>query len=158
MLVSLKVCSGAQKPCPVPPTFLFSALQGVRVVLRRLRRVFTVIIVTCGQNLQFVCGLSPEDAGHLVQSPAAQGMARSLSEIVQQLFADDQLSQDCAHALGMQLGTTESTSMQQMQGESSDQGRSQVSLVSHFLCLNGADRLQGAFCISCAQNVMNPHA
>lgn len=85
-------------------------------------------------------------------------MARSLSEIVQQLFADDQLSQDCAHALGMQLGTTDSTSMQQMQGESPDQCHLQASIVSHILCLNGADRLQGAFCISCAQHVMMHHA
>ena len=85
-------------------------------------------------------------------------MARSLSEIVQQVFADDQLSQDCAHALGMQLGTTDSTSMQQMQGESSHQCHLQASIVSHILCLNGADRLQGAFCISCAQHVMMHHA
>ena len=58
-----------------------------------------------------------EDLGHLVQSPATHVMARSLSEIVQQLYANDQLSQDCAHALSMQLGGTDSISRQQMQGD-----------------------------------------
>ncbi|DBA80729.1 hypothetical protein WJX77_001532 [Trebouxia sp. C0004] len=56
-----------------------------------------------------------EDLGHLVQSPATHVMARSLSEIVQQLYANDQLSQDCAHALSMQLGSADSISRQQMQ-------------------------------------------
>lgn len=44
-------------------------------------------------------------------------MARSLSEIVQQLYANDQLIQDCAHALSMQLGGADSISRQQMQGD-----------------------------------------
>ncbi len=57
-----------------------------------------------------------EDLGHLVQSPATHVMARSLSEIVQQLYANDQLSQDCGHALSMQLGSADSISRQQMQG------------------------------------------
>ncbi|KAL0038003.1 hypothetical protein WJX79_009386 [Trebouxia sp. C0005] len=56
-----------------------------------------------------------EDLGHLVQSPATHVMARSLSEIVQQLYANDQLSQDCAHALSMQLGGADSISQHQMQ-------------------------------------------
>lgn len=43
-------------------------------------------------------------------------MARSLSEIVTQLLADDQLSRDCAQALSMQLGVADITSRQQMQG------------------------------------------
>ena len=51
-----------------------------------------------------------------MQSPAAQGMARSLSEIVQQLFADDQLSRDCAQALSVQIGGGPNASLQQMQG------------------------------------------
>ena len=59
-----------------------------------------------------------DDAGHLIQSPAAQGMARSLSEIVQQLFTNDQLSKDCARALSLQLGSFDATDMQQIQGVS----------------------------------------
>ena len=51
-----------------------------------------------------------------MQSPAAQGMARSLSEIVQQLFADDQLSRDCAQALSVQIGGGPNATLQQMQG------------------------------------------
>ena len=65
-------------------------------------------------NLQSAC---VEDLGHLVQSPATHMMARSLSDIVQQLYANDQLSQDCGHALSMQLGDAGSISRQQMQGD-----------------------------------------
>lgn len=65
-------------------------------------------------SLKAVCS---EDLGHLVQSPATHVMARSLSEIVQQLYANDQLSQDCAHALSMQLGGADSISQHQMQGD-----------------------------------------
>ncbi len=68
----------------------------------------------CFCPLKSVC---VEDLGHLVQSPATHVMARSLSEIVQQLYANDQLSQDCAHALSMQLGDADSISRQQMQGD-----------------------------------------
>ena len=56
-----------------------------------------------------------EDAGHLL-SPATHGVARSLSEIVQQLFLDDQLSRDCAEALSMQLHSSISLNPQQAQG------------------------------------------
>lgn len=68
---------------------------------------------SCKVSVKSVCA---EDLGHLVQSPATHVMARSLSEIVQQLYANDQLSQDCGHALSMQLGGTDSISRQQMQG------------------------------------------
>ena len=43
-------------------------------------------------------------------------MARSLSEIVQQLFTNDQLSKDCARALSLQLGSFDDSKMQQIQG------------------------------------------
>lgn len=60
--------------------------------------------------------VTADDAGHLLQSPAAQGMARSLSEIVLQLFSDDQLSGDCARALSLQLGSSDVADLQQLQG------------------------------------------
>ena len=82
--------------CPCQATLLFSSPQAA---LSNLNSVYT------------------EDLGHLVQSPAPHVMARSLSEIVQQLYANDQLSQDCAHALSMQLGGADSISRQQMQGD-----------------------------------------
>lgn len=43
-------------------------------------------------------------------------MARSLSEIVQQLFTNDQLSRDCARALSLQLGSCDGTNVQQIKG------------------------------------------
>lgn len=62
------------------------------------------------------CSVHADDAGHLLHSPAVQGMARSLSEIVQQLFSDDQLSRECAKALSLQLGGCDVASFQQLQG------------------------------------------
>ena len=56
-----------------------------------------------------------EDAGHIL-SPATHGVARSLSEMVQQLFLDDQLSRDCSEALSMQLHSSVSDNPQQAQG------------------------------------------
>ena len=43
-------------------------------------------------------------------------MARSLSEVVQQLFTDDQLNKDCARALSLQVASYDTTKMQQMHG------------------------------------------
>lgn len=60
--------------------------------------------------------MTADDAGQLLQSPAAQGMARSLSEIVLQLFSDDQLSGDCARALSLQLDSSDVADLQQLQG------------------------------------------
>ena len=82
--------------CPCLATLLFSSAQ------------------TAMSSLKSVC---VEDLGHLVQSPATDIMARSLSEIVQQLYANEQLSQECAHALSMQLGGVDSISRHQMQGD-----------------------------------------
>ena len=60
--------------------------------------------------------MTADDASRLLQSPAAQGMARSLSDIVQQLFSDDQLSGECARALSLQLGSADVADLQQLQG------------------------------------------
>lgn len=57
---------------------------------------------------------SVDHAGQWVQSPTGRGIGRSMSETVQQLSADVQLSRDCAAALSMQLGSQ--ADVQQLQG------------------------------------------
>lgn len=59
---------------------------------------------------------SMEDGGHWLRSPlTGQGLGRSMSETVQALSADLQLSRDCAQALSLQLGSQ--TDVHQLQGK-----------------------------------------
>ena len=66
------------------------------------------------------CSLPPstsprDDGGHWLRSPlTGQGIGRSMSETVQQLSADLQLSRDCAQALSLQLNSQ--ADVQQLQG------------------------------------------
>ena len=56
-----------------------------------------------------------DDVGHWLRSPlTGQGIGRSMSETVQQLSADLQLSRDCAQALSLQLSSQ--ADVQQLQG------------------------------------------
>ena len=56
-----------------------------------------------------------DEVGHWLRSPlTGQGIGRSMSETVQQLSADLQLSRDCAQALSLQLSSQ--ADVQQLQG------------------------------------------